>query len=109
MDSHNIARGRGSAEQALHQIKANALCIGIETDILFPVVEQQFIATYVPGARLEMIRSPFGHDGFLLEFEQIEKLISQFLEDTKQKQAENPDQFDAGSSINKLTSKHGRS
>ena len=109
MDSHNIARGRGSAEQALRQIKANTLCIGIETDILFPIVEQQFIATYVPGARFEMIRSPFGHDGFLLEFEQIEKLISKFLEDTKVNQAENPDQLDAGSSVNKLSSKHGRS
>jgi len=109
MDSHNVARGRGSAEQALRQIKANTLCIGIETDILFPIVEQQFIATYVPGARFEMIRSPFGHDGFLLEFEQIEKLISKFLEDTKVNQAENPDQLDAGSSVNKLSSKHGRS
>lgn len=107
MDSHNIGRGRDSIEKALQQIKAETLCIGIETDILFPAVEQQFIANHVPGAKYEMIRSPYGHDGFLLEFEQIEKLISKFLEDTKMKRAKQPD-FDAGSSINKLTSKHGR-
>ena len=82
MDSHNVGRGRYSVEAALQQIKAKTLAIGITTDILFPVTEQQLIADNIPGATFTAIHSNYGHDGFLLEFEQIEKLISDFL--TKQ-------------------------
>ncbi len=79
MDSHNLGRGRESIEKALQQIKAKTLTIGITTDILFPVSEQQFIADNIPGAHVKTIHSNYGHDGFLLEFEQIEKIISDFL------------------------------
>ena len=80
MDSHNLGRGRKSIESALQKIKAKTLAIGISTDILFPVSEQQFIADNIPGAQLKTIHSNYGHDGFLLEFEQIESIISHFLE-----------------------------
>ena len=80
MDSHNIGRGRGSVEKALQSIKANTLAIGIKTDILFPAQEQVFIATNVPGGSFEMIESLYGHDGFLLEYEQIGKLIVEFIQ-----------------------------
>ncbi|HLK28706.1 MAG TPA: homoserine O-acetyltransferase [Puia sp.] len=79
MDSHNVGRGRASIEKALHQIKAKTLAIGIETDILFPLVEQKFIAANIPGATYKSITSNFGHDGFLLEFDAIGKLINEFL------------------------------
>jgi homoserine O-acetyltransferase len=79
MDSHNVGRGRESIENALQQIKAKTLAIGITTDILFPVSEQQFIADNIPGGIFKAIHSNYGHDGFLLEFEQIENLIKNFL------------------------------
>jgi len=79
MDSHNVGRSRGSVEAALQKIKAKALVIGITTDILFPVTEQQFIAENISGATFKAIHSNYGHDGFLLEFEQIENIISNFL------------------------------
>jgi len=79
MDSHNIARGRESLEGALQLIQARTLVIGIVTDILFPVTEQQFIALHVPGATFTAIESLYGHDGFLLEFEKIQNLITDFL------------------------------
>jgi homoserine O-acetyltransferase len=79
MDSHNVGRGRYSVEAALQQIKAKTLVIGITTDILFPVIDQQLIADNIPGATFTAIHSNYGHDGFLLEFEQIEKLITDFL------------------------------
>jgi len=82
MDSHNVGRSRGSIEKALQQIKAKTFVIGITTDILFPITEQQFIADNIPGAQYKTIPSNYGHDGFLLEFEQIENIISDFL--TKQ-------------------------
>ena len=81
MDSHNVGRGRKNIEQALSLVKAKTLAIGITTDILFPLNEQRFIAEHIPGASYTAIDSLYGHDGFLLEFEQIQKLISEFLVD----------------------------
>ena len=91
MDAHNLARGRGKLENALQQIKAKTLVIGIQTDILFPVSEQQFIAEHIPNASFKLITSLFGHDGFLLEYEQIEKLIVSFIRegDLKNEVSEN--------------------
>lgn len=80
MDSHNVGRGRESIEAALKKIKAKTLAIGITTDILFPVNEQQFLADHIPGAIFKAIHSPYGHDGFLLEFEKISELLKLFLE-----------------------------
>ena len=76
MDAQNVGRERGSIENALQQIKAKTTAIGITTDILFPVNEQQFIAENIPGAEFTAINSLYGHDGFLLEYEQIEKIIT---------------------------------
>ncbi|MCZ2459723.1 MAG: homoserine O-acetyltransferase [Chitinophagales bacterium] len=79
MDSHNVGRGRGSVEAALAKIKAKTLVIGITTDILFPLSEQRFIAESIPGAQFHSIHSPYGHDGFLLEYEKIKNIITDFL------------------------------
>lgn len=79
MDSHNVGRGRESVKQALQKIKAHTLTIGIESDILFPVQEQELVAKYIPDASFEIISSSYGHDGFLLEYEQIAHLISAFI------------------------------
>ena len=84
MDSHNVGRGRGSIENALHNIKAKTCAIGITTDILFPANEQQFIAENIDGAEFFTINSLYGHDGFLLEYEQIEKIIKEALEKVAQ-------------------------
>lgn len=81
MDSHNVGRNRGSVEAALKLIKAKTLVIGITTDILFPLEEQQFLAEKIPGSQFCSIHSSYGHDGFLLEFEKIEKTIKKFLEE----------------------------
>lgn len=79
MDSHNIGRSRKSIADALRSITAKTLSIGIRSDVLFPVGEQEYIAAHIEGARFRMIDSPYGHDGFLLEFEQIQRNISEFI------------------------------
>jgi homoserine O-acetyltransferase len=76
VDSHNVGRNRGGLEKALSQVKAKSLVIGIDSDFLFPVSEQKFIASNITGAIYEEITSKFGHDGFLLENEQITTAIS---------------------------------
>lgn len=78
MDSHNLGRGRESVENALGQIKSNTLVIGVDSDILCPTAEQEFIAKHIPNAQLEIISSPFGHDGFLVESKQIAGLLADF-------------------------------
>lgn len=80
VDSHNVGRGRGGVESALSRIRANCAVIGIDSDSLFPVSEQKFIAANIPGAQYHEITSAFGHDGFLLEYSQIEKILRPFLE-----------------------------
>ncbi len=78
MDSHHVGRGRKSMEAALQSIKAETLVIGIESDILFPIHEQKFLASLIPNAQFEKIDSLFGHDGFLVETDQFKKLVQKF-------------------------------
>lgn len=76
VDSHNIGRNRGGNENALSLVKAKTVVIGIDSDALFPVSEQKYIARNINGAVYEEISSKYGHDGFLLESEQIAAIIS---------------------------------
>ncbi|MFY0601063.1 MAG: homoserine O-acetyltransferase [Cyclobacteriaceae bacterium] len=80
MDSHHVGRHFGSAEAALKRIQSKALVIGIDTDILFPCQEQEFIAKNIKGGRFEKIASKYGHDGFLTESKEISALLVDFLE-----------------------------
>lgn len=78
-DTHNVARGRGSFEQAFAKVTAKTLCVGISTDILFPPIEQKRLAEYIPNAIYAEIDSDFGHDGFLIESEQLSGIIREYL------------------------------
>lgn len=55
MDSHNVGRGRASVAAALGLIRARTLSIGITTDTLFPLREQQYLADAIPGAVFKAI------------------------------------------------------
>jgi homoserine O-acetyltransferase len=79
MDSHNVARNRGTVQDALKNIHAKTLLIGISSDFLCPVAEQKFLAAHIPHARFVEIDSPYGHDGFLIEGKQIGDAITSFF------------------------------
>lgn len=79
MDLHDVGYKRGGASKALEQIKAKTLCVGINSDILYPVEEQKEIAKSITGAEYSEIDSIHGHDAFLIEFSQLEKIIGNFL------------------------------
>lgn len=80
MDSHNLARNRNAKlSHILSNIKAKTLVISIDTDMLFPIEEQAFLAVSIPNAQHEIIHSDYGHDGFLIETVKISKVIRKFL------------------------------
>ncbi len=79
MDSHNVGRNRGSILNALGQIKARTLVVGIRSDLLFPPSEQQFLARHIPDANYEEIDSLYGHDGFLIEFRPLANMIRKWM------------------------------
>jgi homoserine O-acetyltransferase len=57
--------------------------IGISSDILYPTSEQRFIAAHVPNAKLEIIESTYGHDGFLLENDRLTEVLKEFIHPNK--------------------------
>lgn len=78
MDSHNVARGRGSLQSALAKVKANTQVIAISSDLLFPINESQTLAEGIPNAQLDVIHSLYGHDGFLIETKQLQTIFENF-------------------------------
>ena len=87
MDSHHVGRKRDGVEKALQQISAKTLVIGIQSDILFPIKEQIFLADHIPNAQLEIINSFYGHDGFLVEYTLIAERLRNFLEEKENPQS----------------------
>lgn len=83
MDSHDTGRNRGGVKAALASIRAKTLVIGIHSDLLYPISEQEFLQQHIPGAELLTITSEFGHDGFLLEYEKIENALVKFIDERK--------------------------
>lgn len=81
MDSHNISRGRNTdLAGALALIQQPALIVGITSDILCPPEEQLFLSQHMPQATYHEIDSTYGHDGFLIEFEKINKLLAGWMD-----------------------------
>ena len=85
MDSQNVGRNRTSIENALSKITAKTLIIGIESDLLFPISEQEYLANNVENSQLEIIKSLYGHDGFLLETDKISKILRNYFPELKVK------------------------
>lgn len=83
LDTHDVSRDRApTIAEALALIEQPTLVLGIESDGLFTFAEQEEIAEHVKNARLERIDSPEGHDAFLLQFEQVNRYVLDFLKQT---------------------------
>lgn len=78
MDSHDLGRGRGELGDVLAGIETPALVVGIDSDGLYPLDEQRELARGLPAARLAVVASEHGHDGFLIETAEIEGLLREF-------------------------------
>ncbi len=81
MNSHDIGRDRGGTRAALRRVTARTLVAGVGSDRLYPPSQQAELAAGIPGAdRLRLIESPYGHDGFLIETEQVAALVRELLD-----------------------------
>ncbi len=79
MDLHDVAFGRGEVNEVLASISVPSLNIGIDTDVLYPVHEQKEIASHIRHSTYREIKTPFGHDAFLIEYDQLSKFVREFL------------------------------
>jgi homoserine O-acetyltransferase len=90
LDTHDVSRNRGGPDaeasspaerlrRALSQVEQPTLVLGIQSDGLFTFAEQEQLAAGVPRAILRTIDSSEGHDAFLLEFEQVNAHLLEFM------------------------------
>ncbi len=83
MDTHDIARGRGSVAAAMRRIQVPVVTASITTDILYPPHQQLEICQLVKEAGGDphhvMIDDPNGHDGFLLATDDVGSLLAEML------------------------------
>lgn len=78
MDGHNVGRNRGGIVQALNLVKAKTLVVAISSDVLFPVSESETLHQNIKNSEFEIIDSIYGHDGFLIETQQLATLFENF-------------------------------
>jgi homoserine O-acetyltransferase len=83
MDLFDLAEGAPSLEAGVARISAEALVIGVSSDLLFPLHQQQELARLLFDAhgrcRFFPIESVYGHDAFLIEIEPFAELLRPFL------------------------------
>lgn len=88
LDTHDITRGKIDEELIedplpgfLGTLDQPHLIIGIESDGLFTIGEQELLGSSIKDAKLHKLDSPEGHDAFLLEFELINQWCLEFLKE----------------------------
>ncbi|MFE5189725.1 homoserine O-acetyltransferase [Streptomyces sp. NPDC056628] len=80
MNSHDVGRGRGGVRAALRRVRARTLVAAVDSDRLYPPSQQAELAAGITGADApRVIESPYGHDGFLIETEQVAGLVRELL------------------------------
>jgi homoserine O-acetyltransferase len=84
MDYFDLAQAHGSLEEALKNTRSKFLVISFSSDWLFPSYQSKEIVSACRRVGAEVIyteiQSDRGHDAFLLESDQLTRLISNFLE-----------------------------
>jgi homoserine O-acetyltransferase len=82
-DYYDVEEKYGSLENAFKNTNARFLVISFSSDWLFPTAQSKEIVNALMKNKREVsfleIKSPAGHDAFLLEFEAQTKVIKSFL------------------------------
>ncbi len=80
MSLFDVGEGRGGTAEALASLRSPLTVVGLDSDRLFPLRLQEELVAATPSARpLHIVRSPYGHDGFLVEKEQVGDIVREAL------------------------------
>jgi homoserine O-acetyltransferase len=78
MDAHDLGPLDRAAQETARRVR-QVIGIGIDTDILYPAADvRRWVEAYAPhvAARYEQIASACGHDAFLIEFDQVTRILA---------------------------------
>jgi homoserine O-acetyltransferase len=82
MDLHDVGDTSFAAEETRPRVN-RLIGVGIDTDILYyPAEVEQWVAAYAAAgvdARYREIKSPYGHDAFLIEWDGVEGILREAL------------------------------
>ena len=79
--SHDVGRDRGGVERALGTIDVPALVIAVDSDRLYPVANATLLDDNLRGSHgVKIVHSDVGHDGFLVDSEQVNAHVRAFVE-----------------------------
>lgn len=82
---HDIGRGRGGVDTVLSELTMPSLVVEVDSDRLFYPEDMRRLADSLPGCTaLKQVRSRHGHDGFLIENDQVTEILSDFLRELQQ-------------------------
>ncbi|WFD23479.1 homoserine O-acetyltransferase [Malassezia equina] len=95
LDAHDVSRDRAAwagnvdndtdvlsgvlSHLGTSPVKPHVLVLSVTSDMLYTPEEQMWIHKSIPGSHLVHIESTEGHDGFLIEYPQIQRAIYAFL------------------------------
>ncbi len=81
MSTHDIARGRGGLEDVLGRYEGLLRVAAVDSDRLFPPsLSDEIVAAHGRG-RVRTVHSTHGHDGFLIETDQISRIVTEAIDD----------------------------
>lgn len=93
LSSVDITRNRGTFNQVASQIKSRVIQVGVDSDFFFVPKENKETQKLLNEAGVENsyeeIKSIHGHDAFLIEFEQLEKVLSPIFKQPKARSLKN--------------------
>ncbi len=82
MITHDIGRGRGGTDAVVEALEMPAIVVAVNTDRLFYPRDVERLAAQLQGSGPAVyVESEYGHDGFLIENDQVTKILRDFLDD----------------------------
>jgi homoserine O-acetyltransferase len=75
MNSHDVGRDRGGLYAALSQVTADCTIVSVDTDRLYPPRLSDQLHAGLRVSRRAHITSDYGHDGFLIEEDQVGRIV----------------------------------
>jgi len=80
MNLHDVGRDRGGVKEALQRVTARTIVAGFDSDRLYPLYQSHELADGIPtSGPARVISSPYGHDSFLIEIDEVATLIKDLL------------------------------